>query len=106
MTIHSITASITPNSSKVLMSQVVAANRPLNETQPQSEDSATLTANFLKQANAISIDVSTLNAKRNASIEYDNNTHNQQAAISSYLTIQHSAKREEIQQMVGIDLYA
>jgi hypothetical protein len=39
-------------------------------------------------------------------VEYDADKQTNRSAINVYLMTQHSAKRDEIQQMVGIDLYA
>ncbi|MCH1930640.1 hypothetical protein L9G16_10635 [Shewanella sp. A25] len=41
-----------------------------------------------------------------AHLEYEQQTQANQGAIARYLQTQHAAKREEIQQMVGVDLYA
>lgn len=38
-------------------------------------------------------------------LEYEQNTRGHQGAIAQYLQTQHAAKREEIQQMVGVDIY-
>ncbi|QBF84498.1 hypothetical protein EXU30_18880 [Shewanella maritima] len=47
-----------------------------------------------------------ISASNGANLAYDDPSSTQRGAISEYLTTQHSAKREEIQQMVGIDIYA
>ncbi len=47
-----------------------------------------------------------LESKLDAHVEYDRDTQGHRGAISVYLQTQHAAKREEIQQMVGVDLYA
>jgi hypothetical protein len=108
------------------LSQAVAANRPIG---PATSASDISTAALSKAENAVlqsrpsvsidtaktgpalskpfsSDDLALMQVKQDAKVEYDKSTRNHQGAISSYLTTQHSAKREEIQQMVGIDLYA
>ncbi|WP_375087938.1 hypothetical protein [Shewanella youngdeokensis] len=51
-------------------------------------------------------DAASLKSRLGAHIEYESDTRGQSGAIAAYLTNQHAAKREEIQQMVGIDTYA
>ncbi|GGB58782.1 hypothetical protein K8B83_14440 [Shewanella inventionis] len=109
MTINSALSLANNQSGSVSLSQAVAGNRPIAPArdpiivnpgvavaEQQTENSNTL---------AIVDDV-TLSAKQQARVEYDRETTSQRGAIAQYLTTQHSAKREEIQQMVGIDLYA
>ncbi|MBB1270418.1 hypothetical protein [Shewanella sp. SR44-3] len=99
------------------LSQAVAANRPAAPTVPAvenvllppqtSNDAAPQVLQSETQPQALSSDeLAMMQLKRDAKLEYDNNTRTQQGAIASYLNTQHAAKRDEIQQMVGIDLYA
>lgn len=44
--------------------------------------------------------------KQQAKVEYDAESKQSRGAISAYMMTMHAAKRDEIQQMVGIDLYA
>ncbi|GGP39997.1 hypothetical protein GCM10009347_04700 [Shewanella algicola] len=96
-------------SGPVSLSQAVAGNRPiipasdLIVVNPIPADAAQ--QNNDSQKLAIVDDV-TLSAKQQARVEYDRDTTSQRGAIAQYLSTQHSAKRDEIQQMVGIDLYA
>jgi hypothetical protein len=102
------------------LSQAVAANRPIASATSTSDISKS-ESRLLKSTPSESIaipqtdtankplssdELALMQVKREAKVEYDKSTRNHQGAISSYLTTQHSAKREEIQQMVGIDLYA
>jgi hypothetical protein len=99
------------------LSQAVAANRPVAPAvaavenvllPPQAnKDSGGQLPQTETQPQALSSDeLAMMELKRDAKLEYDNNTRTQQGAIASYLNTQHAAKRDEIQQMVGIDLYA
>ena len=96
-------------SGPVSLSQAVAGNRPIAPARdpivvnPIPADAAQ--QNNDSQKLAIVDDV-TLSAKQQARVEYDRDTTSQRGAIAQYLSTQHSAKRDEIQQMVGIDLYA
>ncbi|WP_282110299.1 hypothetical protein [Shewanella algicola] len=96
-------------SGPVSLSQAVAGNRPIIPASdpivvnPIPADAAQ--QNNDSQKLAIVDDV-TLSAKQQARVEYDRDTTSQRGAIAQYLSTQHSAKRDEIQQMVGIDLYA
>ncbi|MGL4614078.1 MAG: hypothetical protein ACRCVV_09340 [Shewanella sp.] len=45
-------------------------------------------------------------AQLSPQIEYEQEAHSQRGAIAQYLQTQYAAKREAIQQMVGIDIYA
>lgn len=58
------------------------------------------------QFNDYNEDAATLKSRLGAHIEYENETRGQRGAVAEYLSTQHAAKREEIQQMVGIDTYA
>lgn len=46
-----------------------------------------------------------LATKFDAKLEYDRDTRSSPGAIAQYLQHQYAAKREEIQQMVGVDIY-
>ncbi|MCK8045259.1 hypothetical protein MSG37_10195 [Shewanella sp. 1CM18E] len=56
--------------------------------------------------NAYQEDAAALQSRLGAHVEYENQTAGQRGAVAEYLIHQHAAKREEIQQMVGIDTYA
>jgi hypothetical protein len=98
------------------LSQAVAANRPISSavpavdnalaSPPPNHDKATPTQQSQSSQVLSSDELAMLQLKRDAKVEYDNQTRTQQGAIASYLNTQHAAKRDEIQQMVGIDLYA
>lgn len=47
-----------------------------------------------------------LDSRLDALLEYEQQVQSHKGAIAQYLLTQHAAKREEIQLMVGIDLYA
>ena len=47
-----------------------------------------------------------LSTRLSAHLEYESKTQNHQGAIGQYLLTQYAAKRDEIQRMVGIDVYA
>lgn len=51
-------------------------------------------------------DAAGLKSRLGAHVEYESHTGGQRGAVAQYLINQHAAKREEIQQMVGIDTYA
>ncbi|MCG9730665.1 hypothetical protein L1D44_12560 [Shewanella sp. Isolate13] len=51
-------------------------------------------------------DTAALQSRLGAHVEYERHTGGQRGAVAQYLINQHAAKREEIQQMVGIDTYA
>lgn len=51
-------------------------------------------------------DEQALQSRLGAHVEYENNTAGHRGAVAEYLLHQYAAKREEIQQMVGIDTYA
>jgi hypothetical protein len=99
------------------LSQAVAANRPATPAITSTDNAlappppkAGMQAPAQQShglSEALSSDeLAMLQLKRDAKVEYDNNTRTQQGAIASYLNTQHAAKRDEIQQMVGIDIYA
>lgn len=47
-----------------------------------------------------------ITVKQRSKVEYDAGSESSRGAISAYMMTMHAAKRDEIQQMVGIDLYA
>ncbi|QIR14374.1 hypothetical protein [Shewanella aestuarii] len=47
-----------------------------------------------------------ITVKQQSKVEYDAGSESSRGAISAYMMTMHAAKRDEIQQMVGIDLYA
>lgn len=109
MTMNAALSLANNQSGAVSLSQAVAGNRPITPAReaiivnPVTVDAEQQGA----QSHSVAIvDDVTLSAKRQARVEYDRETSSQRGAIAQYLSTQHSAKREEIQQMVGIDLYA
>ncbi|WP_350433128.1 hypothetical protein ABIS04_08130 [Shewanella sp. H8] len=109
MTINAALSMANNQSGPVSLSQAVAGNRPI--TPPQDPIVVNTSADDIELQSIESNDVAivddvTLSAKQQARVEYDRDTNGQRGAIAQYLSTQHSAKRDEIQQMVGIDLYA
>jgi hypothetical protein len=109
MTINSALSMANNQSGPISLSQAVAGNRPIIAAhEPIIVNPATLETEVqgIEARNMAIVDDSTLSAKQQARVEYDRETYSQRGAIAQYLSTQHSAKRDEIQQMVGIDLYA
>ncbi len=99
------------------LTQAVASNRPAGATsvlpaqaaRPVIELDASDTQVDNQVADIVTHDsTQNLQSRLGAQLEYERNTqgHQGQGAIAQYLQTQHAAKREEIQQMVGVDLYA
>ena len=109
MTINAALSMANNQSGRISLSQAVAGNRPITPARepiivnPSAEERD---VQGIETRNIAIVDDSTLSAKQQARVEYDRDTHSQRGAIAQYLSTQHSAKRDEIQQMVGIDLYA
>lgn len=99
------------NSLQTSLTQAVASNRPAI-IPGLSEVDASRPAIELEAVSALSFDdtrddsVQHLQSRLGAQLEYEQNTRGHQGAIAQYLQTQHAAKREEIQQMVGVDIYA
>lgn len=90
--------------------QALATNRP---AQPQATQAIVLPESSVLAASRSPNDTETtgaavdsLSSRLDAHLEYEANTRGHQGAIAQYLLTQHGAQREQIQQMVGIDLYA
>lgn len=87
------------------LSQAVAANRAV-PAEPRLNAPAAVIDTTEPVSELSQDELALMQVKQEAKVEYDRNTKDKQSAITQYLMTQHSAKREEIQQMVGIDLYA
>ncbi|WP_394130004.1 hypothetical protein [Shewanella maritima] len=116
---------ITPQAKKgqVSLSQAVASNRAVNVSPVESYDEQ-------KQEKTVKAIESHSNESRSptseltdslksqlaamghpqyskkANLDFDNQTSTHRGAISSYLSTQHAQQRDQIQQMVGIDVFA
>jgi len=109
MTINAALSMVNNQSGPVSLSQAVAGDRPIIAAQDPTAVNPTdidITAQSVDSSYIAIVDDSTLSAKQQAHVEYDSDTYSQRGAIAQYLSTQHSAQRDEIQQMVGIDLYA
>jgi len=99
------------NSLQTSLTQAVASNRPaiiqgMSPTEaprPVIEPDAVTALSFDDTADRSS---QNLQLRLGTRLEYEQNTRGHQGAIAQYLQTQHAAKREEIQQMVGVDIYA
>lgn len=99
------------NTNQTSLTQAVASNRPaiiqgltsLETSRPVIEPEA---IEALSLENASKSSTGSLQSRLGAQLEYEQDTHGHQGAIAQYLQTQHAAKREEIQQMVGVDIYA
>ena len=107
MTINSALSMANNQSGPVSLSQAVAGNRPVTPAQEPMvvNPSAAIELQSIESSNVAIVDDVIMSAKQQARVEYDRDTNSQRGAIAQYLSTQHSAKRDEIQQMVGIDLY-
>jgi hypothetical protein len=109
MTMNAALSMVNNQSGPASLSQAVAGNRPIIAARdpiavnPTDIDN---TAQNVDSRHIAIVDDSTLLAKQQARVEYDSDTYSQRGAIAQYLSTQHFAQRDEIQQMVGIDLYA
>ncbi|MGX9461520.1 hypothetical protein ACWXWU_09785 [Shewanella sp. A14] len=109
MTINAALSMANNQSGPVSLSQAVAGNRPISPAQDPivvNPTASHIEQQSLENSKVAIVDDVILSAKQQARVEYDRDTHGHRGAIAQYLTTQHSAKRDEIQQMVGIDLYA
>ena len=96
MAISPVSINNTPN-----LSQAVASNRPAEREKVVSSDIP------VEQATrSLTIDNDVVDAKYQASIEYDTSTDSNSKAISQYLLTQHADQRDTISSMVGVDVYA
>ncbi|MFB2660008.1 hypothetical protein [Shewanella mangrovisoli] len=99
------------NSLQTSLTQAVASNRPA-VIQGMSPTEAPHPVIELNAVSALAFDDTAEGSSQNlqsrlgAQLEYEQNTRGHQGAIAQYLQTQHAAKREEIQQMVGVDIYA
>lgn len=99
------------NSLQTSLTQAVASNRPAI-IQGMSPTQAPRPVIELDAVSALILDDTTeesaqnLQSRLGARLEYEQNTRGHHGAIAQYLQTQHAAKREEIQQMVGVDIYA
>lgn len=99
------------NSLQTSLTQAVASNRPViiqgmsptEAPRPVIEPDAVTALSFDDTADRSS---QNLQLRLETRLEYEQNTRGHQGAIAQYLQTQHAAKREEIQQMVGVDIYA
>ena len=99
------------NSLQTSLTQAVASNRPA-VIQGMSPTEAPRPVIELYAVSALAFDDTAdgssqnLQSRLGAQLEYEQSTRGHQGAIAQYLQTQHAAKREEIQQMVGVDIYA
>lgn len=99
------------NVDQMSLTNVVVSNRPIIA---QGLTAAELSRPVIEQnaVEALHLDASStssagsLQSRLGAHLEYEQDTRGHQGAIDQYLQTQHAAKREEIQQMVGVDVYA
>ncbi|WP_417760715.1 hypothetical protein [Shewanella sp.] len=84
------------------LTQAVAGNRPA--AQREKVISPEITAE--QATRSITIDSDVVDAKYQASLEYDSDTNAHSKAISQYLLTQHADQRDTISSMVGVDVYA
>jgi hypothetical protein len=109
MTINAALLMVNNQSGPIRLSQTVAGNRQIIAARepiiinPSASDRE---VKGIKTRNLVIVDDLTLSAKQLARVGYDRDSHSQRGAIAQYLSTQHFVKRDEIQQMVGIDLYA
>lgn len=97
---------LTPSSSKGEVNKSIGINQHSAVSVEATDPVQPLQAQQPYQFNDYAEDVATLTSRLGAHIEYENKTQGHRGAMAEYLTNQHAAKREEIQQMVGIDTYA
>ncbi|WP_299806855.1 hypothetical protein [uncultured Shewanella sp.] len=95
-----------------LTANKVEINKSIASSQAKAVDTASVeAASSIKAQQALVVndyheDAAALQSRLGAHVEYENQTSGQRGAVAQYLINQHAAKREEIQQMVGIDTYA
>jgi hypothetical protein len=98
------------NTNQTSLTQAVASNRPAiipglaaaEKLHPVIERDDIEALSLDDTPNA----ADSLQSRLGAHLEYEQDTRGHQGAIAQYLQTQHAAKREEIQQMVGVDIYA
>lgn len=101
------------NVNQMSLTNAVASNRPAiaqgltapESSRPVIEQDAVEALSLETQPKSKNAAVN-LQSKLGAHLEYEQDTRGHQGAIAQYLQTQHAAKRDEIQQMVGVDLYA
>lgn len=99
------------NVNQMSLTNAVASNRPAivqgltapESSRPVIEQDAVAALNLDEFS---SPSAKSLQSRLGAQLEYEQDTRGHQGAIAQYLQTQHAAKREEIQQMVGVDVYA
>ncbi|EGM69874.1 hypothetical protein [Shewanella sp. HN-41] len=99
------------NVNQMSLTNAVASNRPAiaqglsapELSRPVIEQDAVAALNL---DGSSSPSAKNLQSRLGAQLEYEQDTRGHQGAIAQYLQTQHAAKREEIQQMVGVDVYA
>ncbi|QQX78460.1 hypothetical protein JK628_12775 [Shewanella sp. KX20019] len=92
--------------SKVEVNKSIGTNQAAAVTVDAADPVLPIQAQQSYQFNDYNEDAAALKSRLGAHIEYENETRGHRGAVAEYLTNQHAAKREEIQQMVGIDTYA
>ncbi|MFT5789505.1 MAG: hypothetical protein ACI8SJ_001621 [Shewanella sp.] len=92
--------------SKVEVNKSIGTNQPSAVSVDAADPVLPIQAQQSYQFNDYNEDAAALTSRLGAHIEYENETRGHRGAVAEYLTNQHAAKREEIQQMVGIDTYA
>ncbi|MCL1073204.1 hypothetical protein [Shewanella dokdonensis] len=100
MSIQTVSLNNTPN-----LSQAVASNRPLAQPREKIVNEIATTATAIETP-SVDIDHDLLDAKYQAKVEYEQDTSTSSNAISTYLLTQHAEQRDNISQMVGVDVYA
>jgi hypothetical protein len=109
MTINPALSMVNNQLGSIGLSQAVAGNRPITAAREAiivNPSALEREVQGIETRKMAIVDDSTLSTKQQARVEYDSDTYSQRDAIAQYLSTQHFAKRDEIQQMVGIDLYA
>lgn len=100
---------ILPNSvgsGRVEINKAVASNRPAEVPVDSSESVPAIKAQAAPSTLDFQASGDALESRLGAHLEYERDTQGQRGALAEYLSNQHAAKREEIQQMVGVDIYA
>jgi hypothetical protein len=99
------------NTNQMSLTQAVASNRPASVQGINAPESSRPVIEQ-EARDSLSVDIPSKNSARSlqsklgAHLEYEQDTRGHQGAIAQYLQTQHAAKRDEIQQMVGVDIYA
>jgi len=92
--------------SKVEVNKSIGINQHAKVSVDATDPVLPIQAQQSYQFNDYTEDAAALTSRLGAHVEYENETQGHRGAVAEYLTNQHAAKREEIQQMVGIDTYA